>query len=367
MKTKAAVVLAPQKPFEIVELDLDGPKAGEVLIRVEAAGLCHSDLHMQTGELAPRYPCVGGHEGAGVVEEVGPGVTKLKPGDHVVCSFIPSCGHCRYCATGRQNLCVLGASTSGALPDGTFRFHDGGTDFGGMCMLGTFSQYTTVSEHSVVKVDPGIPLDVAVLVGCGVPTGWGSAVYAGGVRPGDTVVIYGIGGIGINAVQGARHAGALNVVVVDPVAAKRDTALDLGATAAFSNADDARVAIADITRGQMADVAIVTVGATTVISAAFAAIGRGATMVVIGMGDVTKATVQLSGTLLTLQEKTIKGSLFGSVNPSHDIPKMLDLYQAGRLRLDELVTGRYRLDEINEGYRDLQDGKNIRGIVVHEH
>ncbi|MFF9040571.1 NDMA-dependent alcohol dehydrogenase [Streptomyces sp. NPDC014892] len=367
MKTKAAVVLGPQKPFEIVELDLDGPKAGEVLIRVEAAGLCHSDLHMQTGELAPRYPCVGGHEGAGVVEEVGPGVRKLKPGDHVVCSFIPSCGHCRYCATGRQNLCVLGASTTGALPDGTFRFHDGGTNFGGMCMLGTFSQYATVSEHSVVKVDSGIPLDVAVLVGCGVPTGWGSAVYAGDVRAGDTVVIYGIGGIGINAVQGSRYAGAKDVVVVDPVAAKRDTALELGATAAFADADEARAAIADLTRGQMADVAIVTVGASAVISAAFAAIGRGATMVVIGMGDPSKATVQLSGTLLTLQQKTVKGSLFGSVNPSYDIPRMLDLYQAGQLRLDELVTGRYSLDQINEGYRDLQDGKNIRGVIVHEH
>lgn len=368
MKTRAAVVLEPPKPFEIIELDLDGPKAGEVLIRVEAAGLCHSDLHMQTGDLAPRYPCVGGHEGAGVIEEVGPGVTRLKPGDHVVCSFIPSCGHCRYCATGRQNLCVLGASTTvGCLPDGTFRFHAGGSDFGGMCMLGTFSQYATVSEHSVVTVDAGIPLDVAVLVGCGVPTGWGSAVYAGDVRPGDTVVIYGIGGIGINAVQGARHAGAQHVVVVDPVAAKRDTALELGATAAFGDADEARAAIAELTGGQLADVAIVTVAASAVISAAFAATGKGATMVLVGMGDVSKATIQLSGTLLTLQQKTIKGSLFGSVNPSYDIPRMLDLYQAGQLRLDELVTGRYRLDQINEGYRDLQDGKNIRGVIIHEH
>lgn len=215
----------------IVELDLDGPRDGEVLIRYVAAGLCHSDLHLTDGDLPPRFPIVGGHEGAGIIEEVGPGVTKVKPGDHVVCSFIPSCGHCRYCSTGRQSLCDMGATIlDGCMPDGSFRFHSGGEEFGAMCMLGTFSERATVSQNSVVKVDDWLPLESAVLVGCGVPTGWGSANYAGGVRPGDIAVVYGIGGIGINAVQGAVHAGAKYVVAVDPVEFKRDAALKFGAT-----------------------------------------------------------------------------------------------------------------------------------------
>jgi S-(hydroxymethyl)glutathione dehydrogenase/alcohol dehydrogenase len=370
MKTKAAVLMDAHQPFEILELDLDGPRDGEVLIRYEAAGLCHSDLHLQTGDLVPRFPTVAGHEGAGVIEEVGPGVTKVKPGDHVVCSFIPNCGHCRYCSSGRQNLCDLGATIlEGCMPDGSFRFHADGTDFGAMCMLGTFSQYSTISQHSVVKVDDSLPLDVAVLVGCGVPTGWGSAVYAGNVRAGDTVVIYGIGGIGINSVQGAHHAGAKNVIVVDPLSIKRDMALKLGATDAFATAEEAMTAVSELTKGQMADVAIVTVGVVdeSVVAAAFDVIGKGATMVITGLADPAKTTIQLSSGVLTLYEKTVKGTLFGSGNPQRDILKMLDLYQAGRLHLDELITTRYRLDQVNEGYRDLEEGKNIRGVIVHEH
>jgi len=226
VKTKAAVLLEPGKPFEIMELDLDGPGVGEVLIKYTAAGLCHSDLHLTDGDLPPRYPIVGGHEGSGIIEEVGPGVTKVKPGDHVVCSFIPNCGTCRYCSTGRQNLCDMGATIlEGSMPDGSFRFHGNGMDFGGMCMLGTFSERATISQHSVVKIDDWLPLETAVVVGCGVPSGWGTAVNAGNLRAGDTAVIYGIGGLGINAVQGAVSAGCKYVVVVDPVALKRETAL----------------------------------------------------------------------------------------------------------------------------------------------
>ena len=175
MKTKAAVLHGPHKPFEIMELDLDAPGPGEVLIKYSAAGLCHSDLHLIDNDLVPRFPIVGGHEGAGVIEDVGPGVTKVKPGDHVVCSFIPSCGTCRYCSTGRQNLCDMGASIlQGSMPDGSFRFHANGEDYGGMCILGTFSERAVISEHSLVKVHDWLPLETAVLVGCGVPTGWGT-------------------------------------------------------------------------------------------------------------------------------------------------------------------------------------------------
>ncbi|WP_007024538.1 NDMA-dependent alcohol dehydrogenase [Saccharomonospora iraqiensis] len=369
MKTKAAVLFGPHTPFEIVELDLDGPGPGEVLIRYTASGLCHSDLHLVDGELAPRFPIVGGHEGAGVIEDVGPGVTRVAPGDHVVCSFVPSCGHCRYCATGRSSLCDLGATIlDGSLPDGTFRFHHAGTDLGAMCMLGTFAERATVSEHSVVRIDDWLPLETAALVGCGVPTGWCSANYAGGVRAGDTAVVYGIGGIGINAVQGAVHAGARYVVAVDPVEFKRETALKFGATHAFATADEAAATIAELTRGQMADQALVTVGVVDeqVISDAFDAIGKGGTLVVTGLADVEKLTVHVSGGVLTLFEKTIRGTLFGSGNPQYDIVRLLRLHDSGALALDDLVTRRYTLDEVNEGYRDLREGRNIRGLIVHD-
>jgi S-(hydroxymethyl)glutathione dehydrogenase/alcohol dehydrogenase len=369
LKTTAAVLLEAGKPFEIMELDLDGPGPGEVLIRYVAAGLCHSDLHLTDGDLPPRYPIVGGHEGSGIIEEVGPGVTKVKPGDHVVCSFIPSCGRCRYCSTGRQNLCDMGATIlDGCMPDGSFRFHSGGDDFGGMCMLGTFSERATISEHSVVKIDDWLPLETAVLAGCGVPTGWGSATYAGAVRAGDITVIYGIGGIGINAVQGAVHSGAKYVIVVDPVEFKREMALKFGATHAFGTAAEAAEKVNELSWGQGADQAIVTVGIVDdeVISAAFDIVGKGGVVVVTGLASPEKLTVHVSGMMLTLMEKTIKGTLFGSANPQYDIVRLLRLYDAGQLRLDELVTARYRLEDVNQGYQDLRDGKNIRGIVIHE-
>ena len=237
MKTKAAVVYEAGKPIEIEELELDGPKDGEVLIRYTHAGLCHSDVHVSHGDLEARLPMVLGHEGAGVVEEVGPGVTRVKPGDHVVCSFIPNCGTCRYCATGRQSICDMGATIlEGYLPGERFPISGPRGQYGAMCLLGTFSQYGVIHQNSAVKVDDDLPLDKAVLVGCGVPTGFGSAVNAAAVRAGDTVVVYGVGGIGINAVQGARYAGAKYLIAVDPLENKRAKALELGATHAFATA-----------------------------------------------------------------------------------------------------------------------------------
>lgn len=373
MKTRAAVMLGPAEPFIISELELDPPRTGEVLIRFVASGLCHSDLHIADGDLPARYPMVGGHEGAGIVEEVGPGVTKVSPGDHVVCSFVPACGTCRYCSTGRQSLCDMGANAlSGMMPDGTFRFHGTGRDglpedFGGMCMLGTFSERATVSQHSVVKVDDWLPLDRVVLVGCGVPTGWGSAVYAGDVRVGDIVVIYGIGGIGINAVQGALAAGAKHVIVVDPVEFKRDMALKFGAGYAYADPMSAHEKVTELSWGEGADTAIVTVGTVdeATVSSAIGVVGKGGTVVLVGMSSPEQFTVHWPGIDLTLNEKTIKGSLFGSANPHYDIVRLLRLYDAGQLELDALVTKTYSLDEVNEGYQDLRDGTNIRGVILH--
>jgi S-(hydroxymethyl)glutathione dehydrogenase/alcohol dehydrogenase len=370
MKTKAAVVTEPGKHIEIEELDLDGPGAGELLIRYTHAGLCHSDLHILHGDIDARMPMVLGHEGAGIVEEVGPGVTRVAPGDHVVCSFIPNCGTCRYCATGRQSICDWGATIlEGSLPGGRFPLTGPAGDYGTMCMLGTFSQYGVIHQNSAVRVDEDLPLDKAVLVGCGVPTGWGSAVYSAGVTPGDTVVIFGIGGIGINAVQGARYAGAKNVIAVDPLENKREKAMELGATHAFGTADEALAAIPDLTRGQGADSAILTVDVMTaeVIGAGFNAIGKGGVVIVTGLGKLLEPTIQLPGTILTLFRKTLKGSLFGDCNPTYDIPKILGLYQAGDLKLDEIITRTYTLDQVNEGYDDLLAGKNVRGVIVHEH
>jgi S-(hydroxymethyl)glutathione dehydrogenase/alcohol dehydrogenase len=368
MKTRAAVLRGLGQDWEVTELDLDGPKAGEVLIRYVASGLCHSDEHLRHGDIVPRYPIVGGHEGAGIIEEVGPGVTRLKPGDHVVCSFLPVCGHCRWCSTGKSNLCDLGATIlDGCLTDGTYRFHQGGEDFGGMCMLGTFSEYATISEFSAIKVADDLPLDKVVLVGCGVPTGFGSATHAAQTEPGDTIAIYGIGGIGINAVQGAALAGARNVVAIDPLANKREAAEQLGATHTCATAEEAAALILELTQGVGADKAIVTVGVVTseVVTSAFNAIRKAGTVVVTGLADPAKNTIELSGAILTLFEKRIQGSLFGSGDPFHDIPRMIELYQAGDLKLDELITQTYTLDQVNQGYQDLLDGKNIRGVILH--
>ncbi|HEY1919726.1 MAG TPA: NDMA-dependent alcohol dehydrogenase [Streptosporangiaceae bacterium] len=366
MKTKAAVLRGTGQDFEITELDLDGPKAGEVLIRYVAAGLCHSDEHLRHGDIVPRFPLVGGHEGAGVIEEVGPGVTRLKPGDHVICSFLPVCGHCRFCSTGKSNLCDMGATIlDGCLPDGTYRFHQGGEDFGGMCMLGTFSEYATISENSAVKVDDDLPLDKVVLIGCGVPTGFGSAVHAAATEPGDTIAIYGIGGIGINSVQGAALAGARNVVAIDPLAFKREVAEQLGATHSCETAEEAHELVYQLTNGVGADKAIVTVDVVTsqVVTSAFHAIRKGGTVVVTGLADPSKNTIEIPGAILTLFEKRIQGSLFGSGDPFYDIPRMVELYRAGDLKLDELITTTYTLDQVNQGYQDLLDGKNIRGVI----
>ena len=370
MKTKAAVVYEPGKRIEIEELDLDGPREGEVLIRYTHAGLCHSDIHIAHGDLPARLPMVLGHEGAGIIEEVGVGVTRVAPGDHVVCSFIPNCGVCRYCATGRQSICDMGATIlEGYLPGPRFPITGPRGEYGAMCMIGTFSQYGVISQTSAVKVDDDLPLEKAVLVGCGVPTGWGSAVNTANVAPGNTVAIYGIGGIGINAVQGARYAGAKNVVAIDPLENKREKAMELGATHAFATAEEAQGAITEMTRGQGADSAILTVDLMTaeVVEAGFNAIGKGGTVVVTGLNKLEIPTVTVSGSILTLFRKTIKGSLFGDCNPTTDIPKILGLYQAGDLKLDEIITRTYTLDEVNEGYDDLLAGKNVRGVIVHEH
>jgi len=366
MKTQAAILRKPGDWWETAELDLDPPGAGEVLVRFMAAGLCHSDEHIRAGFQA-RLPMVGGHEGAGIVEATGPGVTRVAEGDRIACSFIPVCGTCRCCSTGHQNLCDAGLNAStGCLPDGTFRFHSDGEDLGGMCVLGTFSQYAVLSEWSCVKIDDDVPFEIAALVSCGVTTGWCTAVYAAGVRAGDTVVVFGIGGVGINAVQGARFAGAKNLIAIDPVELKLKMARALGATHVTTDPEEAGRLVADLTRGQLADHAILTVGEMNaeVVQQAVDLVGKTGQVTMTGVGDYE---LRLPGNILIGYQRRLQGALFGGANPLHDIPKILGLYRSGDIRLDELVSRRYRLDQVNDGYRDMLDGKNIRGVIIHEH
>ena len=383
MKSRAAVLHGINQEWQIEEIEVDAPKAGEVIVEWKAAGLCHSDEHMVTGDLVPpeeawemmgiesMWPAIGGHEGAGVIAEVGPGVTSVAVGDHVSASFVPSCGKCRYCSTGRQNLCDAGAGAflKGMITDGTSRHHmaDGSADPMLFAKLGTFSHFTCVSTDQVIKVDADLPLEAVALVSCGVATGWGSATNRAAVAPGDTVVVVGIGGIGINAVQGAAMAGARRVVAVDPIEFKREKAMEFGATEAFASMEEAMPAVMEMTQGMMADKVIMTPGVLygDLMALGTQLAGKGGTIVVTGIAPMTQTESSVNLFELAMWNKEIKGTIFGSLNPRADIPRLLDMYRDGQLKLDELITNRYTLDEINDGYQAMRDGTNLRGVVVH--
>jgi NDMA-dependent alcohol dehydrogenase len=367
MKTKAAVLMEQPGKWEVVEADLDRPAGHEVLVRMAASGLCHSDDHVAKADgRVGHFPYCGGHEGAGIVEEVGAAVRELRPGDHVVTSFIPSCGRCRWCAHGMQNLCDSGALLSGGSQlDGGFRMHYRGQDVARSSMIGAFSEWSVMSEWSCVKIPTHIPLRSAALLGCGVPTGWGSALNAAEVRPGDVVIVMGVGGIGINAVQGAAHAGASHVIAADPVLLKREAALRLGATQAVESIHEAADIARSLTNGQGADSTIITVGVLTGehIAEAFDSIRKAGTVVVTAVAPMATVGIPISPFMLAMFQKRLQGCLYGMMAPSADIPSLLSLYEHGSLKLDELVSRTYTLEEINLGYEDLHAGTNIRGII----
>lgn len=370
MKSKAAILWDAPGEWDIVELDVDGPKDHEVLVRFVASGLCHSDDHLTKGDVpSGHYPYCGGHEGAGVVEAVGPGVRDLQVGDHVVAGFIPGCGRCRWCATGKQNLCGNGQYMMlGTQLDNTFRLHVDGKDVAQASLVSTFSEYSVLPEWGAIKIEQDVPLEVAALVGCGVPTGWGSAVNAAEVKPGQTVIVMGVGGIGINAVQGAKHAGAGRVIAVDPVEFKRESALKLGATDAVPDMGEATELAQSLTDGQGADAAIVTVGVVKGehIAEAFGAISKGGTVALTGVANLQDQNIPVNMFELAMFQKRIQGALFGMMAPSHAVPFFLDLYQKGQIRLEELVSRRYKLEEINQGYADMHAGMNLRGVISFE-
>ncbi len=381
MKTRAAVLHAVGEQWSVEEIDIDPPGPGEVLVKTAYAGLCHSDEHLVTGDLVPPqelldllpggtiFPLIGGHEGSGVVVEVGPNVTKVAPGDHVSCSFVPACGICPPCAQGMQNLCDLGAGTfgGGMITDGTFRTHTAdGTNLGTMAKLGTFAEHMVLADSSVIKVEPDLPLDVVCLVSCGVATGYGSAINRAEIRAGDTVVVVGCGGIGSNAVQGAAAAGAANVIAVDPVPFKQEKAMEFGATHAVASMEEALPLVNELTWGRMAHATILTPGVLhgDLIQPAMNLTRKGGTVVATAVAPMSQEDVKLDLAMFTLSQKELRGTIFGSASPNNAIPELLMQYRQGKLKLDELITARYPLDDINQGYRDMNDGKNIRGVIA---
>lgn len=370
MKAKSAVVFEQPGKWEVVQTQVDDPKDHEILLRMVASGLCHSDDHITVGDIPmPHLPFCGGHEGAGIVEAVGPGVRDLAVGDHIITSFIPGCGRCRWCASGQQNLCDTGAlMMQGCQIDGTYRKHFEGKDIAQSSFVGTFSELSVVPEWCCIKIPKSVPLRSAALIGCGVPTGWGSAVNAAGVNPGQVVIVMGVGGIGINAVQGAHHAGATVLIAVDPVQFKRDEAMKLGATHAFAHIDEAAEFARSITNGQGTDSTIVTLGVlhSEHVAQAFASIRKAGTVVVTAVSPAAEVGIPVSLFELSMFQKRIQGSLYGMMSPSKDVPRLLSMYEAGVLKLDELVTRTYTLDEINQGYEDMHAGINLRGVITYD-
>jgi NDMA-dependent alcohol dehydrogenase len=378
MKSKSAVLHGLHQPWTIEEIDIDLPRPGEVLVEWKSAGMCHSDDHLVTGDMVPPpevletfegdfFPIIGGHEGSGVVLEVGPEVRSVTVGDHVAASFLPSCGRCHYCATGRQNLCDSSAGTfmGGMITDGTHRHHLGGKPVGLMSKVGTFSQHTCVAEDSIIRVDNDYSFDAVALVSCGVATGWGSAVNRGEVRPGDTVVVVGVGGIGINAVQGAAMVGAANVVGVDPVPLKRQIAKNLGATHTAVSMSEALPLVRDLTDGRLADKVILTPSVLygDLLGEGLALVGKGGTLVATAVAPMTQSSASINLFELAMWNKEVKGTIFGSLNPRDAVPRLLKMYRNGALKLDELITRRYPLSEINEGYAALKRGELVRGVI----
>ena len=366
MKTRAAVLYKPGEAIRVEEIELDAPKDHEVQVKMVAAGICHSDYHIVVGDLPAYVPIALGHEGAGIVEEVGPGVTNCKPGDHVVLSFIPSCGHCYYCTRGHSNLCNMGAAIlMGPQLDGTFRMHSAqGEGVGQMCVISTFSERSVVPDMSVVQVADYYPLDKAVLVGCGVPTGIGAVIHRAKVEPGSTVMVIGCGGIGMNAVQGAVLAGARMVIAVDVVDFKLEKAKEFGATHTINakNQDVVQI-VKDLTWGMGVDYAFEAIATPATIGQAYACTGKNGTVVVIGLTPATAESIPIPPLDLVLFQKTLMGTLYGDSQPRNDIPNLLAMYHAGKIKLDELITRTYTLDQVNEAYADMVAGKNIRGVI----
>lgn len=369
MKTRGAILREVPGRWEVVELDLDGPRQGEITIQMVGSGLCHSEVHIANGSFPTQLlPICAGHEGAGVVVEVGPNTVGWAIGDHAAISVLPSCGRCRWCANGQGNLCDLSAHLlSGARFDDptSYRMTLDGEPVAQFCSVSCFSEFTTVGVTQAVKVPAGIALDKACLIGCAVQTGWGSAAL-GELRPGSTAIVMGVGGVGSFSVQGAVHAGATNVIAVDPEPRRLKSAELVGATHGCSSIEEAGELARSLTGGQGADATVVTVGTLEPehVAQALASVRKGGTVVLAALGPFDAIGVPISTFDLILSQKRLQGSMYGGSSPFRDVPRFLDMYARGHLRLDEVITRTYTLDEVNTGYEHLEAGDNVRGVIT---
>ncbi len=361
---KAAVMYDYNTPLVVEEVELDGPKEGEVLIKTGAAGICRSDYHFMKGEAKTMLPVVLGHEGAGTVEAVGPGVSTVKPGDNSILSFVPNCGRCFFCTTGRANLCDLHAATSGTLFDGTMRLHKDEQRISHFGKVACFAERTVVPESGCIPAPRELPMDVAALIGCCVTTGVGAAVFNAQIEPGSTVAVVGCGGVGLNVIQGARLLNASKVIAVDIREGALEFATKFGATHSVNAThQDAVARVKEITGGRGADYTFEVYGSAETVESAYAMARKGGTVVVVGIAPMGE-TASINAVSLVREEKVLKGTYYGSARCHVDMPKMVDMYLSGSLNLDELITRRYSLDQINEAYDDLEAGGIGRGVIV---
>ena len=366
MKARGAVLFQPGSPLEICDVDVAAPRAGEALVKMAAAGVCHTDLHVMQGKFAAPLPAVLGHEGAGVVAEVGPGVTSLKPGDPVIPLWRLSCGRCEFCNMGRPALCPEGSRVrnTGRLVDGTSRLSHRGSELMHYAGVSTFCEYSVVPEAALLKIDADVPLDRAALLGCAVVTGAGAVTHAAKVRPGQSVAVFGAGGVGLNVIQAAALAGARVVVAVDVHAGKFELAKRLGATHVVdASGEEPAAAVRAVTGGRGVDFSFDAVGAPAVVRQAYDCLARTGRLVVLGIASAG-AEVSLPLGPLVFEERQVVGSFYGSGRPREDIPALIGQYRAGRLKLDELLTRRYPLERINEAYAALDRGEVARSVVV---
>ncbi len=363
----AAVLYESNRPMVLEEVTVLPPQAGEVTVRMKAAGVCHSDLHVIKGDLPMPCPIILGHEGAGIVEEVGPGVTTVQPGDHVIPIWRASCGRCDYCLNGRPALCDMGTAMrfTGTMPDGQTRFRNlRGDSIRHYAGVSTFSSLSTMPEAAVVKIDPEFPLWKAALIGCGVITGVGAVTHAAKVTPGSTVVVFGCGGIGLNIIQGAKLVSASRIIAVDNFAGKETWARQMGATDFIdSSTCDPVQAVKDLTGGRGVDYAFEAVGLPKPIEQAYDSLRKGGTCVVSGISRAD-ARAAINVNQLVYAEKTLKGTLYGSTRPRIDLINLIEMHRSGHLLLDELLTRTWRLDQINEAYESLEKGEVARSLIL---